>query len=107
MRTKVVTRAGDGTARTMVAALERGDEVMGSLLDLAREHDVRGAAFTGLGAVETAVIAFFDRDRREYDEIPIDDQVEVVSLVGNVAWFDDAPRIHAHVVLGWPDGSLR
>lgn len=107
MRTKVVTRAGDGAARTMMAVLEPGDEVMSSLLDFARDEDVRGASFTGLGAVHSSVIAFFDREHRRYEEIQVDDQVEVLSLVGNAGWFEDAPRIHAHVVLGWPDGSVR
>lgn len=55
------------------------------------EHEVSGASFTGLGAVSGSVIAFFDRGRRGYDEIVLDEQLEVLSLVGNIARFEDAP----------------
>lgn len=106
MRTKVVSREPNGSATHMLV-LEHGEEVMGALLDHAVEHGITAARFTGLGAVSSSVIAFFHRDRREYEDIPIDEQLEVLSLIGNVSMFDGAPRIHAHVVLGGPDGSTR
>jgi predicted DNA-binding protein with PD1-like motif len=68
---------------------------------------VRSGRFTGLGAVSSAVIAYFHRDRGEYEDIPVDEQVEMLSLIGNVTTLDGDPRIHAHAVFGYPDGSTR
>ena len=47
----------------------------------------------------------FNWERKDYDRIPVDEQVEVLSLVGDIALHRDKPKIHAHVVLGRRDGS--
>jgi predicted DNA-binding protein with PD1-like motif len=41
----------------------------------------------------------------DYKEIAIAEQVEVLSLTGNIAANDGKPKIHAHVVLGKADGT--
>ena len=38
-------------------------------------------------------------------KIPIHDQVEVLSLVGDIALKDGQPTVHAHVVVGKADGT--
>lgn len=38
--------------------------------------------------------------KKDYLKIPVDEQVEVVSLIGDVALEKDQPKIHAHVVVG-------
>ena len=52
-----------------------------------------------------ARLGFFDRDARDYVPIPVGGQVEVLSLVGDVAEQDDQPVVHLHAVLGRRDGS--
>ena len=37
--------------------------------------------------------------------MPSREQVEVLSLIGDVALKDDAPQVHAHVVVGRSDGT--
>jgi predicted DNA-binding protein with PD1-like motif len=48
----------------------------------------------------SAVLGYFDRERKEYVEIEVDEQVEVLTLLGDVAAAEAEPKIHAHVVLG-------
>lgn len=43
----------------------------------------------------------------KYQPIQVDEQCEVLSLIGDVAQGDDGPIIHAHIVLGLSDGSTR
>lgn len=43
-------------------------------------------------------LRYFDLEKQDYHENKIDEQVEVISLVGNVALKDGKPKIHAHVV---------
>jgi hypothetical protein len=50
-------------------------------------------------------LGYFELEKRDYKRIPIDEQVEVVSLVGNIARGDDGPKLHAHVVVGKRDGA--
>ncbi len=49
-----------------------------------------------------------EMDRKEYKEIPVDEQAEVLSLLGDIAPREDGePQVHAHVVLGRSDGTTR
>jgi predicted DNA-binding protein with PD1-like motif len=66
-----------------------------------------GARVTAIGAFSSATLAYFDRASKEYERIPVDEQVEVLSLVGDVALDGDEPKLHAHVVVGARDGSAR
>lgn len=84
---------------------DKGDEPIGELERFARRRGLTAASFTGIGAFEEVVLGYFDRERKEYAEIPMREQVEVLSLAGDVALADGEPAIHAHVVVGTRDGS--
>ncbi len=93
--------------RTFAVVFDPGEEVTEGLLRFAREHDLSAARLTALGAFERATLAFFDVDDRDYEEIPIDEQVEVLTLTGNITRHEGAPKLHAHAVLGKRDGTTR
>ncbi|MEZ5654053.1 MAG: PPC domain-containing DNA-binding protein [Burkholderiaceae bacterium] len=103
MRTRIITEA---TEQTHVLALESGDDVLKSLSDYAAGQGLNAARFTGLGAFERVVLGYFDWQRKDYDRIRIEDQVEVVSLIGDIAVDQDGkPSLHPHVVVSRRDGS--
>ena len=66
-----------------------------------------GASFTAMGAFQRRTLGYFDWQTRKYQENAIDEQVEVLSLIGNVAWEDEKPKLHAHMVVGLRDASAR
>lgn len=91
--------------RTYTLAFESGDSVVDELLAFADEHDLKASHLTAIGAFQRARLGFYDLAEKEFDEIVVDEQVEVLSMTGNVARHDGAPALHAHVVLGRRDGS--
>jgi hypothetical protein len=91
--------------RTFAMVLATGDEAVRALTGFATEHRVKATQFTAIGAFSRVVVAYFDWAAREYKHIPIDEQVEVLSLVGDITLEGDAPKIHAHVVLGKADAT--
>jgi uncharacterized protein len=95
----------DGAAKTYALVFERGDEVMDGLQRFAAEHHLDGAHFTAIGAFSDVTLGYFDWERKEYRENDVPEQVEVLTLAGDVAVDDGAPTVHAHVVLGRSDGS--
>lgn len=96
----------EGPERTYAIVLDVGDELVSCLTGFANAQRLDAARFTGIGAFSEAVVGFFDLQRKDYEKIPIGEQVEVVSLVGDVALGPDgAPKLHAHVVLAKRDGS--
>jgi predicted DNA-binding protein with PD1-like motif len=96
---------GSGGTRTFVLVFKTGEQVTAPLLEFARAQDIDAASLTGIGAFERVTLGYFEIQKRDYERIPIDEQVEVVSLLGNVARGDDGPKLHAHVVVGRKDGS--
>ena len=71
--------------RIYVAVLESGDEVSECLSQLAEEESLSGAQITAIGAFRDAVLAFFDWETKAYAEILVSEQVEVLSLNGDIA----------------------
>jgi hypothetical protein len=102
MKTKILSHAG-GTMHALI--FETGDEVMSLLADFARRENIRAARFTGIGAFREATLAYFDWEKKDYLEIPVREQVEVLVLTGDIAWKGDKPVAHVHAVLGRRDGS--
>ena len=104
MKSKLLQEHGE-----MVWALvfDKGDEVIAGLTSFARDHGLDSSHFTAIGAFERATLGYFQRDRKDYKEIPVDTQVEVLSLIGDIALESGEPKVHAHVVVGLEDGSTR
>ena len=91
--------------RTYALIFETGDEVMSGLLDFANSMDLRGSRITAIGAFQEATLAYFHWESKEYEPIPVPEQTEVLSLLGDIALDGEEPAVHVHVVLGRRDGS--
>lgn len=83
-----------------VIRLDKGDEIMASLRDFCLNHDIRGASFMAFGAVENVRLGCYMPTERAYWRHTVERQVEVVSLLGNIGWFEGRPVIHAHAAVG-------
>jgi predicted DNA-binding protein with PD1-like motif len=94
-----------GADRTWALVFDKDDEVVSTLTAFAQEHRLTASHFTAIGAFSHVTLGYFDRERKAYTRIAVDEQVEVLSLIGDVARTDDGPKIHAHVVLGKADGT--
>jgi predicted DNA-binding protein with PD1-like motif len=102
MKSKLLHEAPE---RTFALVFDEGDEVSAGLLAFAREKNLLASQFSGIGAFAQVMLGYFDLERRDYKHTPIAEQVEVLSLLGNVALKGNEHRIHAHVVLGKRDGT--
>ena len=104
MQSKLLHEANG--ARTFAVILQKGDEAMRCLQDFAVKERIGGAQVTVIGALSSAKLAFFDWETKQYQPIPVDEQVEVTSLVGDIAVGSDGkPSVHVHAVLGRRDGT--
>lgn len=104
MKTQLLNDQGE---KTFAVIFDKGDEFVAGMRGFAQQHNLDSASFTAIGAFSAVTLGYFDRERMDYKHIPINEQVEVLSLVGNIAMSKDTPKIHAHVVLGTSDGSAR
>jgi predicted DNA-binding protein with PD1-like motif len=95
----------DGPQKTYVLVLDNGEEAVSSIESFARDHGISAAQLTGIGAFSNAVLGFFEWETKHYRKIPVNEQVEVVSLLGDVALGPDGKQaLHPHVVVSRVDG---
>ena len=104
MKYKVVE---DADVVTYVVVCDPGDEAVAALTQFAQAEDLEAASIAAVGAFERAVVGWFDRAAKDYRRIPVGEQCEVLSLLGDVAQGQDGPVLHMHVVLGLSDGTTR
>ena len=103
MQARLINQAGH--QRTFVVVLDTGDEVMATLKRFVTQESLEAAQFTAIGAFRSAVLGYFDWETKEYQRIPVDEQVEVASFIGDLAQGpDNTPSLHVHCVLGRRDG---
>lgn len=104
MQQKLLHRAGG--QRTYVVVLETGEDVMTCLQKFAAAEKVSAAQMTAIGALANVTLMYFDWDKKDYQRIPVSEQVEVASLIGDIAEGPDGkPSIHVHLVVGRRDGT--
>ena len=103
MQVKVVKDSAD--EKVYAVTFQKGDEVLSGLTDFAIQYKVRDAHLTGIGAASGGTLGWLDLARKSYHAIPVTEQVEVLSLIGDVATFAGKPIVHAHLVLGKHDGA--
>lgn len=104
MKSKTLSQNGE---KNQVLIFETGDEVVSTIIAFVRREKIRAAHFTGIGAFSSATLAYFDWEKKSYIDLPINEQVEVLVLTGDIAWDGNEPVAHVHVVVGCRDGSTR
>ena len=85
---------------------EAGEHAAEAVMEVLRRERITYASLTGLGAVRWAKFAYYNATTRSYEEHEIDEQMEVISLVGNTTLRDGNPFIHWHVGLARHDMSM-
>ena len=105
MRSKSIK---EGSERVFVLILDQGEEAFKAITDFANQERIDGASVTAIGAFSEAKVGWFDIAAKKYKPIAVNEQCEVLSLIGDIAKGDDGnASLHLHAVLGLQDGSLR
>ncbi len=89
-----------------VLIFEVGDEIAALLDTFAREHDLSASSFKAIGALSSVKLGWYNPETRLYETaVELDEQLELVSLIGDIGKLDGVPVVHAHMVIGRRDGS--
>jgi hypothetical protein len=85
---------------------ETGDEIAGELQRFSKSQELAGSSFKAIGALSYAKLGWFNWETKKYDlACVLDEQLELLSLIGDIALRDGEPQVHAHVVVGRSDGT--
>ena len=102
MRTKQISE----DPKTFAIILDTGDELLKSLKDFAQAEHLAGSSFKAIGALSRVELGWFNWESKKYETaVDLDEQVELLSLIGDIALKDDKPEVHAHLVIGRRNGT--
>ena len=96
-----------GGGKTYAVIFAKGDEVLSGLTEFAERQKLTAGYFTAIGALQSALFGWFDPARKAYRDIPVNQQVEMISLIGDLGLVNGEPQIHAHGAVGLSDGQVR
>ena len=95
----------EGNAYTLNA--RKGEELMAALRAFLTEKGITAAHIAGLGAASRLVIAYYNLETKEYEKQVIEEDVEILSLIGNAGVKEGGELvIHLHGTFGRRDLSV-
>jgi len=103
MQVQLLSRAEESKQYAVIFG--KGDEAFSGLLEFAEKYHVTSAHFTAIGALNGATLGWFDPQRKMYKKIPIEGQVEVIGMSGDIALYKGKPVVHTHMMVGTSDGT--
>ena len=103
LKVKLISQSGD--IKNYVLIFSTGDEVVSGLTEFAQNYNVKNAHYTAIGDADSANVGWYDKTKKMFKVIPLQEPTEVTSLVGDVAVFNGKPVAHTHVNLADKDGN--
>jgi predicted DNA-binding protein with PD1-like motif len=96
----------DQSPKTFVLIFQTGDELANGLSKFAEEQKLSAASFKAVGARSCVRLAWFSWESKKYEpSVTLDEQVELLALIGDFALKEAKPAVHAHAVIGKRDGT--
>jgi uncharacterized protein len=96
----------DQSPKTFILVFETGDEFAKGLSEFATAENLSAASFKAVGALSSVRLAWLNWESKKYEpSVALYEQLELLSLIGDVALKDNKPIVHAHAVVGKKDGT--
>jgi len=86
--------------------LKKGNDIAQGLTKFLKDNKIKAGIIKGIGAVESAKLGYFNQQTKEYEERYFNENMEIVSLTGNISLKNDEPFPHLHAVFSKKDFSL-
>src|SRR5258708_34618456 len=97
----------DPSLKTFVLVFQTGDELANGLSKFAEEQKLSAASFKAVGALSSIRLARFSWENKKYEpSVSLDEQVELLSLIGDIAMKDSKPAAHPPPFLSTQHSTL-
>lgn len=85
---------------TYYLSVNNHSELVAAMTDFVNATNITAGQISGIGAVNTAVLRFFNPQTKKYIDKTFDEQMEISNLSGNISTKDGEKIIHLHITLG-------
>ena len=90
-----------------VIRLETGESVLDKIVELCEKEGIAAGSLSGIGAVTSARLGYYNQETGKYTEKDFDQELEVISLTGNISRKSDGSLFpHIHCILSDKDMSV-
>lgn len=91
---------------TIVTRIDRGEEILTALQEIAEAEDIRLASISALGATNDFTVGVYNVDEKQYHANDFRGNFEIVSLTGTVSTMDGRFYAHLHMSAGDEKGQV-
>lgn len=92
--------------RLFLGRLPHGQDLIAAIEDFCQKVSLKMATFSLIGAVTSFTIGAYDQKQQVYITATEKGPFEIVTCTGNISLLEGKPFVHAHIVLGGPEGEL-
>ncbi len=89
---------------TFIIRFDANEDVFISLSDYCKTNNT-GGYFTCIGSTKDVTLSYYNLETKQYEDHQIVEDLEVVSITGNISFKDSVPAVHAHGVFSKRDLS--
>lgn len=90
----------------IIVRLDRGDEVMSSLLKIIKDENLKGGFITAIGAADIVEVGLYEVEKQQYQSKRFEGDFEIISCLGNVSRKNGWPYLHLHMSFGDKDFNV-
>ncbi len=91
---------------TLFVRIDRGEEILEQVREVARKENIRLASVQALGAVGSFTVGVFRTEEKKYVANDFSGNFEIVSLTGTIDRMDGNPYCHLHMSAGNEKGEV-
>lgn len=81
-----------------VFTIKKDEEITSSIFNYCKKNNIKSAWISGIGAVSSAVLAFYDLEKKEYKKKELSGKFEIAGLSGNIGTLNGEPVLHLHII---------
>ena len=83
--------------------LEKGEEIIESIKNFAKEYNVKSGEIKALGAVNFVSVSLYTPENKSYITKEYSEPFEITNLYGNISSINNEPYLHIHITLANKD----
>lgn len=91
---------------TIVARIDKGEEILEGIKEVAKKEKIKLASISALGAVNDFTVGVFKTEEKKYYANDFKGNFEIVSLVGTINTMNDEFYSHVHMSAGNEKGEV-
>jgi len=92
--------------RVIVGKLNPNEDLIDGITEMVIKHEINAGLVNVIGALKKCTLGFFNIETNEYKVKTFEEELELVSCMGNIAHSNTGPIIHLHVSVSREDYSI-